>query len=130
MRKIKEVLRLKWERGLSNRQIAAACGVSRPTISEYLRRLAEAGLNWPLPEGLGETQLEQLLFPPPPDLPAQVRGIPDWHQTSDLETTNDNIFFAEQTFNCSAAGRTRLLVNRRLTWAFRARRLTSTRFRR
>jgi predicted transcriptional regulator len=37
MRKIKEVLRLKWERGLSNRQIAAACGVSRPTVSEYLR---------------------------------------------------------------------------------------------
>ena len=83
MRKIKEVLRLKWERGLSNRQIAAACGVSRPTVSEYLRRLAEAGLNWPLPEDLGETQLEQLLFPPPPDLPAQVRGIPDWHQIHD-----------------------------------------------
>jgi transcriptional regulator with XRE-family HTH domain len=80
MRKIKEALRLKWERGLSNRQIAAACGVSRPTVSEYLRRLAEAGLNWPLPEDLGETQLEQLLFPPPPDLPAEVRGIPDWHQ--------------------------------------------------
>jgi predicted DNA-binding protein (UPF0251 family) len=31
MRKIKEVLRLKWERGLSNCRIAAACGVSRPT---------------------------------------------------------------------------------------------------
>jgi len=38
MRKIKEVLRLKWERGLSNRQVAAACGISRPTVSEYLRR--------------------------------------------------------------------------------------------
>ena len=83
MRKIKEVLRLKWERGLSNRQIAAACGVSRPTVSEYLRRLAEAGLNWPLPEDLGEAQLEQLLFPPPPDLPAKVRGIPDWNQIHD-----------------------------------------------
>jgi len=83
MRKIKEVLRLKWERGLSNRQIAAACGVSRPTVSEYLRRLAEAGLSWPLPEDLGEARLEQLLFPPPPDLPAEVRGIPDWHQIHD-----------------------------------------------
>jgi transposase len=80
MRKIKEVLRLKWERGLSHRQIAAACGVSRPTVSEYLGRLAEAGLSWPLPEDLGEARLEQLLFPPPPDLPAEVRGIPDWHQ--------------------------------------------------
>jgi transposase len=73
MRKIKEVLRLKWERGLSNRQIAAACGVSRPTVSEYLRRTVEAGLSWPLPADLDEAHLEQLLFPPPPDLPAQAR---------------------------------------------------------
>ena len=48
MRKIKEGLRLKWERGLSNRQIAAACSVSRPAVSEYLRRATEAGLSWPL----------------------------------------------------------------------------------
>ncbi|WP_144079850.1 helix-turn-helix domain-containing protein, partial [Haliea salexigens] len=38
MRKIKEVLRLKWAQGLSNRQIATACGIGRPTVSEYLRR--------------------------------------------------------------------------------------------
>jgi len=64
MRKIKEVLRLKWERGLSNRQIAAACGVSRPTVSEYLRRLAEAGLSWPLPEDLeGWEQQQSVCYP-------------------------------------------------------------------
>ena len=80
MRKIKEVLRLKWERGLSNRQIAAACSVSRPAVSEYLRRATEAGLSWPLPEDLDGARLEQLLFPPPPALPAQARGVPDWHQ--------------------------------------------------
>ncbi|WP_264753045.1 hypothetical protein [Marinobacter psychrophilus] len=33
-RKVKEVLRLKWEQGQNNRQIAATCGVSRPTASE------------------------------------------------------------------------------------------------
>ena len=38
MRKIKEVLRLKWDNGLSDRQIAKACGVSRPTVGEYVRR--------------------------------------------------------------------------------------------
>ena len=78
MRKIKEVLRLKWAQGLSNRQIATACGIGRPTVSEYLRRAAEAGLEWPLPADLDEARLEQLLFPPPPDLPAESRGIPDW----------------------------------------------------
>ena len=90
MRKIKEVLRLKWERGLSNRQIAASCGVSRPTVSDYLRRTVEAGLSWPLPADLDEAHLERLLFPPPPDLPAQARGIPDWQHIRD-ELTGKNV---------------------------------------
>ena len=78
MRKIKEVLRLKWDKGLSNRQIAKACGIARPTVGEYLRRAAEAGLAWPLPADLDEATLERQLFPPPPSLPAQARGVPDW----------------------------------------------------
>ena len=78
MRKIKDVLRLKWGKGMSNRKIATTCGIGRPTVSEYLRRAEEAGVSWPLPADLGDVRLEQLLFPPPPDLPAQVRGIPDW----------------------------------------------------
>ena len=78
MRKIKEVLRLKWDKGLSNRQIAKACRIGRPTVAEYLRRAADAGLTWPLPSGLDEVALEQQLFPPPPSLPAHARGVPDW----------------------------------------------------
>ena len=78
MRKIKEVLRLKWDKGLSNRQIAKACRIGRPTVAEYLRRAADAGLTWPLPSGLDEVALEQLLFPSPPSLPAHARGVPDW----------------------------------------------------
>ena len=54
MRKIKEVLRLKWAKELSNRQIAQICGIGRPTVSEYLRRTEAAGLTWPLPAGLDE----------------------------------------------------------------------------
>lgn len=97
MRKIKVVLRQKWEQGLSNRQIAAACGVSRPTVSEYLRRIAEAGLNWPLPEDLSEARLEQLLFPSPPDLPTQIREIRDWQQIHDgLEGKHVTLFLLWQ----------------------------------
>ena len=36
MRKIKEVLRLKWSKRLSKRRIASSCGIARPTVSEYL----------------------------------------------------------------------------------------------
>ena len=78
MRKIKEVLRLKWAKGLSNRRIAAACGIGRPTVSEYLRRASEAGLTWRCCPDLDDAHLERLLFPPPPALPADARGIPDW----------------------------------------------------
>lgn len=38
MRKIREILRLKFEDGESNRQIAAAISVSRSTFQECLRR--------------------------------------------------------------------------------------------
>ena len=36
--KIKDVLRLCWGQGLSKRKAAGSCGVSRPTVDEYLHR--------------------------------------------------------------------------------------------
>src|SRR5579862_1922519 len=41
MRKIKEVLRLKLEVGLGDRQIARSCHIARSTVSEYWRRARE-----------------------------------------------------------------------------------------
>ena len=38
LRKIREILRLKEEAGLSNRAIARACKISNSTVGEYLRR--------------------------------------------------------------------------------------------
>jgi transposase len=37
-------------------------------------------LSWPLLVDLDDARLEQLLFPPPPDIPASDRGTPDWVQ--------------------------------------------------
>ena len=48
VRKIKEILRLKYEAELSNRAIAAACKVSNSTVGEYLKRAEAAGISWPL----------------------------------------------------------------------------------
>ena len=78
MRKIKEVLRLCWGQGLSKRQVARSCGLSRPAVNAYLRRAEAAGLRWPLPVELDDGALERLLFPPPPARPATARGVPDW----------------------------------------------------
>jgi len=76
MRKIREVLRLKAS-GLSYRAIARACLIGKETVREYLGRAAEAGLSWPLPEGLSEEELEGRLFPNEP-VSVRKESEPDW----------------------------------------------------
>ena len=78
MRKIREVLRLRYEVGLSARQVAASVQIARSSVGEYERRLTAAGLSWPLPEGLSDTDLERRLFPPLLMMPADTRPVPDW----------------------------------------------------
>ena len=51
MRKIKEVLRLRNELKLDQRQIARSCPISVSTVHEYLKRAEAAKVGWPLPEG-------------------------------------------------------------------------------
>ena len=48
MRKIREVLRLKFDFDLTDRQISNSVLVTRSTIAEYLRRFAQSGIAWPL----------------------------------------------------------------------------------
>lgn len=80
MRKIREVLRLQREIGLSAREIAQSCGMGRSTVREYLQRATRAGIGWPLPEALTDSELERLMFPPPPDIPGSERPLPDWRE--------------------------------------------------
>ena len=61
MRKIRDVLRLKFEAGIGERQIAASLGMARSTVQEALRRAREAGLSWPLPPELTEVVLQARL---------------------------------------------------------------------
>ena len=63
MRKIKEVLRLKFEVRLSHERIGAATGLSKGAVSKYVQRAISKSLSWPLPEDLDDTALERLLFP-------------------------------------------------------------------
>ena len=63
VRKVKEVLRLKFELGLENRQIARSCRIPHSSVGNYLSRAQAAGLSWPLPEDLDDEGLEGKLFP-------------------------------------------------------------------
>jgi hypothetical protein len=80
MRKIKEVLRLKFECGLSERQIARSCQISRTTVTDYLRRATISKLKWPEAAALGEVQLVERLFPviPAVERPGSIRPAPDY----------------------------------------------------
>lgn len=77
MRKIKEVLRLKWAHKLSNRKIAKSCFISRSTVADYLLRAKLAGLSWPLDPELDDAAIENRLFPvTDKSVPAESR-MPD-----------------------------------------------------
>lgn len=66
MRKIRELLRLKFDCHLTNREISKSCASARSTVAEHLRRFSESHLSWPLPPDIDDESLEGLLFPPMP----------------------------------------------------------------
>jgi transposase len=62
MRKVREILRLKHKRKLSDRKIALAIGIARSTVGEYLARAEADGLTWVIAETLGDAEVEARLF--------------------------------------------------------------------
>ena len=45
MRKIRELLRLKYELGRCHREIATSLGIAASTVSDYVRRASAAGFS-------------------------------------------------------------------------------------
>jgi transposase len=76
MRKVREVLRLKYACGASERVIARSVGIGRTAVVEYIRRAAVIGITWPTPVGLDDTALERKLFAPEPP--------PEWRHNAEL----------------------------------------------
>ena len=60
MRKIKEILRLRYEVRRSIRQTRGSARISVGAIQKLLEEAAQAQLSWPLPEGMGDAVLSQL----------------------------------------------------------------------
>src|SRR5262245_9894301 len=78
MRKIKDVLRLRHTAGLSYRQIAASVHIAYGAVVGYLQRAQQAGLTWPLPEGMSEEELEHRLFGARKATARATRSAPDF----------------------------------------------------
>lgn len=63
MKKLRELIRLKTDSKLSNRQLGAILNVSASTISYYLRGLNQADISWPLAKDLTDYKLLELVEP-------------------------------------------------------------------
>jgi transposase len=81
MRKIKEVLRLRFGLGLRQDQISRSCSIGQATVHRYLERAAAVGLSWPLPDDCDDQRLNELLFPARPVWPpVKLRPTADFAQ--------------------------------------------------
>lgn len=74
MRKIKEVLRLKFDANLNNRQIAAILKLSASTVYKHVKAAERCKLDWPLDDTLDDLALEKLLYNDSPAVSKKASG--------------------------------------------------------
>jgi transposase len=78
MRRVRDVLRLRTA-GVGLNEIARRVGVAPSTVRLTLKRLATAGLNWPLPAEMTDSVLEAALFAAVGTKQGHRRYVePDW----------------------------------------------------
>ncbi len=58
MRKIREMLRLRFAQGRSQRAIGTSLGLSTGAVNSYLGRARMVGLDWPLADEFSDVDLE------------------------------------------------------------------------
>ena len=78
MRTIREVLRLRLDAGLSERQTGRSLGVPRTTVQDYCARFRASGLSWSLAATLDDGALEQALFVRDLGPVETRRPLPEW----------------------------------------------------
>jgi len=62
MRKVRAVLRLRYESSCSQREIQASTGLSKGSVSDYLKRARRAGVTWEVARELSDADVEARLF--------------------------------------------------------------------
>ena len=80
VRKIREILRLRYELGLSQDKIAESCGIGRSTVSGCLSKATVAGLKWPVDESISDDALEERVYGQRSNRSTQASVVPDWSE--------------------------------------------------
>lgn len=100
MRKIREVLRLRLEAGLSIRQISSSTKTSVGAIQKLLARADALNLNWPLPEDLDDGRLAAMFYPGADPTTSTRYQVPDWatvHQELKRKGMTKQLLWEEYT---------------------------------
>ena len=100
MRKIRDILRLRYAAGLSIRQIKESTKASIGAIQKLLTKAAELGLSWPLPDELDDNQLAQLFYPGADTATSSRYQLPEWsviHQELKRKGMTKQLLWEEYT---------------------------------
>ena len=106
MTNYREILRLQ-SLGLNNSQIADACGYSRTTVIKALELARANHLSYPLPEGMSDKQLAEVLFPASTAKPEYK--MPDYEYVAremQKSGVTPNLLWLEYCEQCSNNGET------------------------
>lgn len=100
MRKIRDILRLRFDAGLSIRQIKASTKVSVGAIQKLVTKADALGLGWPLLNTLDDHQLARLFYPGADTRMTKRHQAPDWfaiHQELKRKGVTKQLLWEEYT---------------------------------
>lgn len=100
MRKIREVLRLRFAAQLTVRKISASTKISVGGIQKLLTKANNLSLTWPLPEELDDSQLAKMFYPRADTRSSSRFEIPDWaevHRELKPKGMTKNLLWQEYT---------------------------------
>lgn len=99
MRKLKEILRLKYGAKLSHRQIARSLSISPSVVSRYANRAAQLGIaQWPLPDEWDDATLSREFLKT--TVTPKKYALPDWadvHKQLHSKTMTLQLLWEEYT---------------------------------
>ena len=110
MRKIREILRLGLQCGLSNREISRSCNVSRSTVGKYIDSAQKASMSYLDTTKMDNRQLKEVFKQE--RARATSKPQPDWayiHQEKKKKGINKTLIYLIRTENTSA-GMTKLIL--------------------
>jgi transposase len=106
MRKITEVLRLKFQAQLSHEKIARAVGLSKGAVTKYVNLAQAQGFSWPLPADLDEAGLAARLHPPKTTVTTFVEpDYPQLHQELKRKGVTLQLLWSEHVATYGARAR-------------------------